>query len=151
MGIWLFGLAESNGGNISVRLKTEFYPYFDGCQPKSKWLNLSLSLLEIGVERFLVIGTASLLRNIMISPQKNLAVIEFDKKGESYRLLWGHKTQGEPTSELPPQLLSLPDENKIEQSDVCFNPYSSHSYHRSELCYNKPEYPYFDKIVLAKS
>ncbi len=89
-----------------MRLKPDFYHYFDDSQPKSDWLNLPLSVSEIGGERFLVTRSGCHLRNIEISPQKNLGVIEIDKKGESYRLLWGYEPKGGPTSELPSHLMS---------------------------------------------
>lgn len=128
------GWAESNGGNISVRLKPEFYPYFDDCQPKSEWLNLSLSLPEIGGERFLVTGTGCHLRNIEISPQKNLGVIELDKKGESYRLLWGYEPQGAPTSELPSHLMSH-CRMKIKSNNQMFAFIHTHPTHIIALSY----------------
>jgi len=53
-----------------MRLKPDFYHYFDDFQPKSDWLNLPLSVSEIGGERFLVTRSGCHLRNIEISPQK---------------------------------------------------------------------------------
>ena len=58
------GWAESNGGNISLRLNAENYAYFNGFQPKSEWLKLPVAMPEIATERFLVTGTGRFLRNI---------------------------------------------------------------------------------------
>jgi len=100
------GWAESNGGNISLRLNEENYQYFDGFVPKSGWVKLPKNMPEIVGERFLVTGTGRFLRNIELFPEKNIGVIEIDKRGEAYQLLWGYETKGSPTSELPSHLLS---------------------------------------------
>lgn len=100
------GWAESNGGNISLRLKEEYYDYFNEHKPISDWIKLPVTMPEIGGDRFLVAGTGRYLRNIELFPEKNVGVIEVNKKGEAYRLLWGYKPIGAPTSELPSHLLS---------------------------------------------
>jgi rhamnulose-1-phosphate aldolase len=100
------GWAESNGGNISLRLNPENYGYFNDFQPKSDWVKLPMSMSEIAGERFLVTGTGRFLRNIEVFPEKNVGVIEIDKKGEAWQLLWGYEPVGAPTSELPSHLLS---------------------------------------------
>ena len=100
------GWAESNGGNISLRLNEENFQYFNGLQPKSAYVKLPQAMPEIGGERFLVTGTGRFLRNIEVVPEKNIGVIEVDSQGESYQLLWGYEPEGAPTSELPAHLLS---------------------------------------------
>jgi rhamnulose-1-phosphate aldolase len=100
------GWAESNGGNISLRLNPENYVFFNGFQPKSGWANLPVPMPQIADERFLVTGTGRFLRNIEVFPEKNIGIIEIDAKGEAWRLLWGYEPGGAPTSELPSHLLS---------------------------------------------
>jgi len=100
------GWAESNGGNISLRLNPENYAYFNEFQPKSDWVKLPIAMPEISGERFLVTGTGRFLRNIEVFPEKNIGVIEIDQKGEAWQLLWGYEPVGAPTSELPSHLLS---------------------------------------------
>ena len=100
------GWAESNGGNISLRLNEENYQYFDEFQPKSTAVKLPIAMPEIANERFLVTGTGRFIRNIEIAPEKNIGVIEIDSTGENYQLLWGYEPVGAPTSELPAHLLS---------------------------------------------
>lgn len=100
------GWAESNGGNISLRLNIQNSQYFDEMEPKSGWVNLPIAMPEIAGERFLVTGTGRFLRNIELFPEKNIGVIEMDKNGEAYQLLWGYEPKGAPTSELPSHLLS---------------------------------------------
>jgi len=100
------GWAESNGGNISLRLNEEYYAYFNAFEPKFNSVKLPMAMPEIAGERFLVTGTGRFLRNIELFPEKNIGVIEIDKNGEAYQLLWGYEPNGAPTSELPAHLLS---------------------------------------------
>jgi len=100
------GWAESNGGNISLRLNPENYKYFNGFQAKCDWVKLPISMPEIASERFLVTGTGRFLRNIEVFPEKNIGIIEINSKGDAYQLLWGYEPVGAPTSELPSHLLS---------------------------------------------
>ncbi len=100
------GWAESNGGNISLRLNEENFSYFNGHSQKSNSITLPMAMPEIAGERFLVTGTGRFLRNIELFPEKNIGVIEIDKIGEAYSLVWGYEPIGAPTSELPSHLLS---------------------------------------------
>jgi rhamnulose-1-phosphate aldolase len=100
------GWAESNGGNISLRLNSKTHDLFNDMQPKSHWVKLPVAMPGIEGDRFLVTGTGRFLRNIEVFPEKNIGVIEIDKKGEAYQLLWGYEPVGAPTSELPSHLLS---------------------------------------------
>lgn len=100
------GWAEANGGNISLRLNSENYALFNNQPPKAGPVKLPMLVPEIAGERFMVTGTGRYLRNIELSPRKNIGVIEIDAHGESYNLLWGYEPEGAPTSELPAHLLS---------------------------------------------
>jgi rhamnulose-1-phosphate aldolase len=100
------GWAESNGGNISLRLNEKNFHFFDEFEPKADKVKLPLIMPEIAGERFLVTGTGRFLRNIELFPEKNIGVIEINKKGNAYQLLWGYEPVGAPTSELPSHLLS---------------------------------------------
>ena len=100
------GWAESNGGNISLRLNVENSAFFNEFEAKSGWIKLPVSMPEIAGERFMVTGTGRFLRNIEVFPEKNIGVINLDRKGEAWQLLWGYEPAGAPTSELPAHLLS---------------------------------------------
>ena len=73
------GWAESNGGNISLRLNEEKFQAFNGFPPKSGWVKLPMAMPKIAGERFLVTGTGRFLRNIEVAPEKNTGVIEIDQ------------------------------------------------------------------------
>lgn len=100
------GWAESNGGNISLRLNPENYAFFNDFQPKTAWSKLPVTMPEIARERFLVTGAGRFLRNVEVFPEKNIGIIEIDTKGNAWQLLWGYEPNGAPTSELPSHLLS---------------------------------------------
>ncbi len=108
--MWTLGWCEANGGNISVRLDAQEVEQavregFD-LEVKSDWVPVGVSLPDLGGERFLISGTTRQLRNIALFPERNLGVIELDRAGENYRLLWGYEPEGKPTSELPAHLRS---------------------------------------------
>lgn len=100
------GCAESNGGNVSLRLNEEYHILFNNFQPKTEPVKLPIMMPTIANERFLVSGTGRFLRNVEIAPEKNMGVIEIDDIGESYQLIWGFEPTGAPTSELPAHLMS---------------------------------------------
>ena len=100
------GWAESNGGNISLRLNPDYYNLFNDFKPKSGFVKLPVTMNSIAGERFLVTGTGRFLRNIELYPEKNTGVIEINDKGDAFQLLWGYEPVGAPTSELPSHLLS---------------------------------------------
>ena len=102
--MWQKGWAEANGGNISLRLKPDKMRGSPALKPKSDWAPLAASLPTLGGERFLVTGTGRYLRNIAVFPEKNIGVIELDRKGARWRMLWGFEPAGRPTSELEAHL-----------------------------------------------
>lgn len=46
------------------------------------------------------------MRNVILDPEANLAVIEIDETGKNYRICWGLRDGGRPTSELPSHLMN---------------------------------------------
>jgi len=102
--MWFKGWAEANAGNISVRLPheaTDNEPLFD---QKGEWFPLPERVPDVAGDFYLVTGTGRFLRNIEIAPEKNLGVIELDDRGSAYRVAWGFKPMGKPTSELLPHM-----------------------------------------------
>ena len=101
------GWHERNGGNVSYRIKSE------EIDEVKKAFNYSKPLSEIGVtvknlanEYFLVTGSGKYLRNCILAPQDNIAIVQIDDKGENYRIVWGLEQGGRPTSELPSHLMN---------------------------------------------
>jgi len=100
------GWTEANGGNISLRLKSEFLEEIKKLQPQKEWIPLNGSVPGLAQDFFLVSGTGRFLRNISLFPEKNVGVIELDEKGENYRICWGFEGDGQPTSEIFAHLLT---------------------------------------------
>lgn len=101
------GWHERNGGNLSYRLKPE------EAESAKQWFRTDSPFVPIGHpvknlagEYFLVTGTGKYMRNVVLSPEDNLCIIEIDASGEQYRKVWGLPNGGRPTSEIPTHLLN---------------------------------------------
>jgi rhamnulose-1-phosphate aldolase len=103
---WGKGWHERNGGNLSYRLRSEDMAVI-GQDPRAdgKWVELTRNLPELAGEYFLLTGQGKYMRNVMLDPPANLALIVIDQKGARYQLLWGLSQGGKPSSELPSHLL----------------------------------------------
>ena len=98
---------ERNGGNLSYRLKKE------EIEEVKKYLNYNHEFKSIGTsvpklanEYFLVTGSGKFFSNVPSNPEDSICIIEIDNIGENYRILWGLKNGGIPTSELPTHLMN---------------------------------------------
>lgn len=99
------GWHERNGGNLSYRLHPAevevIQPYL---KREAAWVDIGNTVPNLAGEFFLVTGSGKYMRNVVLAPEKNIAIIELDEKGERYRILWGLVDGGKPTSELPTHL-----------------------------------------------
>lgn len=104
---WEQGWHERNGGNLSYRIKKEEeekvkeYFHDDG-----DWMEIGVSVPGLAGEYFLVTGSGKYFRNVRLNPEDNICIVELDSKGENYRICWGLKSGGRPTSELPTHLMN---------------------------------------------
>ena len=104
---WLKGWNERNGGNMSYRMTSaEAGEVADLLAPKSGWKSIGLSLPNLAGEYFIVTGSGKYYKNILREPENNICILQLDKKGENYRIVWGLESGGVPTSELPTHLLN---------------------------------------------
>jgi rhamnulose-1-phosphate aldolase len=104
---YLQGWHERNGGNFSYRIKPE------EVEEVKKAFSFDREFTEIGTkvpgvakEFFLVTGSGKFFSNVAKDPEANIAIIEIDESGERYRIVWGLKDGGVPTSELPSHLMN---------------------------------------------
>ncbi|MCL1951088.1 MAG: rhamnulose-1-phosphate aldolase [Turicibacter sp.] len=101
------GWHERNGGNISYRLKEAEValsaPYLSDVLP---WQAIGTEVPHLGGEYFLVTGSGRYIRNVELDPEGNICIIELDESGENYRIRWGLRGGGRPTSELPSHLMN---------------------------------------------
>lgn len=100
---WEQGWHERNGGNVSYRMTAEDVSscssFFYGTP--SSWVPLGLSAPSLGGEFFMVTGAGKYLRNVALDPATSLGIVEIDPAGEHWRIVWGFKGGGLPTSEFP--------------------------------------------------
>lgn len=103
--IWTKGWAEANAGNISVRLLRETVDMQALQKRPREWVAIDAAVPGLAGEYFLVTGSGRYLRNIELYPEKNVGIIEIDKTGKAFRILWGFQPTGGPTSELLTHLM----------------------------------------------
>lgn len=98
---------ERNGGNLSYRLKNEEVDQIrDSLSYDREWQPVGTSVPALGGEYFMVSGSGKFMRNMILDAEANACIIELDKAGENYRICWGLKDGGRPTSELPTHLMN---------------------------------------------
>lgn len=98
---------ERNGGNLSYRLKKEEVEAVkDALSYEGDWQPVGTSVPKLGGEYFMVSGSGKFMRNMILDPEANSCIIEVDEAGENYRICWGLRDGGRPTSELPTHLMN---------------------------------------------
>lgn len=98
---WEQGWHEANGGNASYRLTEEDVaaarPHFN--ETPSEWTELPQPQLAVAGEFFLVTGAGQFMRNVQLSPETTLGLVEISADGAQWRRVWGFEGGGRPTSE----------------------------------------------------
>ncbi len=104
---WDLGWHERNGGNLSYRMKDEEVAEIkSNFTDKNEWQDIGTSVPNLAGEYFIVTGSGKFMRNVQLDPEANISIIEVDKSGEKFRILWGMRDGGRPTSELPTHLMN---------------------------------------------
>ena len=110
---YTFGWHERNGGNLSYRIKAEDVDEIKGSFQSGEWHAIGWQKGDesafpgLAGEFFMVSGSGKFFRNIPLDPEDNICIIELNEKGDRYRVVWGLKNGGMPTSELPTHLANL--------------------------------------------
>lgn len=96
------GYHERNGGNASYRLTDADFKairsfFYDS---PSSWVALGTPTPAMSGEYLLVTGSGKHLGSVSSNPVENLGIVEIDASGEAWRIVWGLKGGGLPTSEL---------------------------------------------------
>ena len=102
--LWTKGWAERNAGNISMRLSDDDVSRIGSMKKDAPWNELQKKVPDLGGEIFLISGTGKYIKNIALDPERNLGIIEIDKSGEKYKVIWGYSDGGRPSCELPSHL-----------------------------------------------
>ncbi|MEE3493776.1 MAG: rhamnulose-1-phosphate aldolase [Butyrivibrio sp.] len=103
---WLQGWHERNGGNLSYRVKPEEVDEARQYLSDGEWSDIGTRVPELSGEFFVVTGSGKYFRNVSLNPEDSICMIEVDERGERYRIVWGMKNGGRPTSELPSHLMN---------------------------------------------
>ncbi|MCR5452382.1 MAG: rhamnulose-1-phosphate aldolase [Lachnospiraceae bacterium] len=111
---WEQGWHERNGGNLTYRIKDEEVEAVKEELHPGEWQEIGASVPALANEFFLVTGSGKYFRNVCLDPEANISIIELDDKGENYRICWGMRDGGRPTSELPSHLMNLEVKKKID-------------------------------------
>lgn len=97
--MWEKGWVEANGGNLSWRLDAEDAQAVRVLAPKGGWTPLAGACPQMAGEYFIVTAAGSFIRNIELDPERYTGVVEIDAAGAAWRVLWGFRDGGRPTSE----------------------------------------------------
>lgn len=104
---WEQGWHERNGGNLTYRMKPEETEAVrESLRDDDLWREIGAAVPGLAGEYFLVTGSGKFFRNVILDPEDCLAIVEIDDSGEHYRICWGLKNGGRPTSELPSHLMN---------------------------------------------
>lgn len=103
---WEQGWHERNGGNLTYRLRPEEAESVRDQMTPGPWLPIGTSVPGLGGEYFLATGSGKFFRHVARCPEENVCLLELDKAGENYRIVWGLTKGGKPTSELPSHLMN---------------------------------------------
>lgn len=103
---WSLGWNERNGGNASYRLTDEdalaCKPYF--YDTPSSWVPLAQAFPEFGGAFFACTAAGSFMRNVAGDTSVNIGIVELSAEGGAWRVVWGFKDGGRPTSEFEAHL-----------------------------------------------
>jgi rhamnulose-1-phosphate aldolase len=101
------GWHERNGGNLSYRIKSEEVALIRAkLKPAVEFIPIGISVPNLAGEYFLVTGSGKYMRNVALSPEDNLAIVQIDEIGENYSIVWGLEQGGQPTSELHTHMMN---------------------------------------------
>lgn len=101
------GWHERNGGNLTYRMKDEEVKYVQSVFSYHRsWEDIGTEVPELANEYFLATGSGKYFRNVELDPEANIGIVEIDKTGTKYRVVWGLIHEAVPTSELPTHLMN---------------------------------------------
>lgn len=101
------GWHERNGGNLTYRMKNEDVQNIKTLFNSDRdWSPIGTEVPHLAGEYFLTTGSGKYFRNVELSPEENIGIVEIDENGTNYRIVWGLLNGAVPTSELPSHLMN---------------------------------------------
>lgn len=108
------GWHERNGGNLSYRIRREEIQQIrENLTDTNSWNEIGTEVPDLAGEYFLVTGSGKFFSNAAADPEDSLGILEVDQQGRQYRICWGLKNAGVPTSELPSHLMNHEQKKKV--------------------------------------
>ena len=119
------GFHERNGGNLSYHMRpTEAKAVRGilGAKKPGPWTDVDpkgdVAVPGLGGEWFLVTGSGKFFRNVPYDTEASVAICELDKEGAHYRVRWGLRDGGRPTSEFSSHLMNLEVKDRVSGGKV---------------------------------
>lgn len=105
---WDQGWHERNGGNLTYRMRPEEVAscrsfFYDN---PSSWVPMGVQADNLRGEFFVTTGSGRYMRNVPLDPDHNVGIVEISPAGDAWRIVWGLKDGGVPTSEFPSHFMS---------------------------------------------
>ena len=124
---WLQGWHERNGGNLTYRMKEK---EVEACKPffnatPGEWVNMGVQADNLRGAYFVTTGAGRYMRNVELDPAYNLGIVEINAAGDSWRIVWGLRDGGKPTSEFPSHFMNHSVRMKAT-NDACRIIYHAH-------------------------
>ena len=99
---WEQGWHERNGGNLTYLLSeediNECRPFFD---TQRSWVEMGVTDATLAGRFFMATGSGKYFRNVILSPEENIGIVEINELGSAWRIVWGLLNNACPTSEFP--------------------------------------------------
>lgn len=135
---WNQGWHERNGGNLTYRMKPgEVAGCISEFSYDRPFVEMNVSAPELGGEYFIATGSGKYFRNVKDDPENNICIVEINSAGDSYRIVWGLKSGGRPTSEFPSHFLNH-SVKSAATDDACRVIYHAHTPSLIALTYVLP-------------
>ena len=97
---------EGAAGNLSLLLnQSAVSPWLDTSEVSGPKQVLEQTIKELSGKYLLISASGAQMHEICLDPQKHLALLQITEYGESYRVIWGLRDGGKPSSELMVHLL----------------------------------------------
>ena len=105
---WLQGWHERNGGNLTYRMTDEDVQScksFFSNKP-GEWVSMGVQADNLCGAYFVTTGAGRYMRNVELDPSYNVGIVEINETGDSWRIIWGLRDGGKPTSEFPSHFMN---------------------------------------------
>lgn len=104
---WEQGWHERNGGNLTYLLSGE---ELENCRSyldfsNTNWVSMGVHADNLRGAFFVTTGAGKYMRNVAQDPLHNLGIVQINDAGDSWRIVWGLRDGGVPTSEFPSHFL----------------------------------------------